>query len=208
MWFLRIEPKVFGVLLLTIFIILLYVGYSYTANDHYSNNLIVELVGVTLELLIVLFIFNYWQERSKKAKLITFERRLREYLIFFLKHNFKTLPPHVKIGRFYGADHAKNVSDLERLRKFILQKGLQAKEEASIKRHCTREINTLNALLPVASELTDEHFKSWCRIVNFVNCIASDIEPTQKATIDIIQNIIKFDTASFDHNLYVGAEEV
>lgn len=207
MWFWKIEPRVFGWALIIAFLVLMVTGYNYS-NNHYSNNLIVELIGVSIEIFITLFIFNYWQERSKKAKLITLERRLREYLIFFLKHNFKTFPPHVRIGRLYGSEHSKNVSDLTRLRNYIKEKGLTSAEAISIKNHCIREINTLNNMLPVASELTDAHFKSWCRIVHFVNCISKDIDSISSGTIDIIQNIIKFDSASFDHDLYVGAKDV
>lgn len=205
---LAIRQKPFRLCVLLVFLGLAFAGYNYNSNNHFGNNLIVELIGVTLEILVTLFIFDYWQESSKKQKLITIEKRLREYLIFFLKHNFKTIPSEYKIGRFYGSDHNKNIQDLNKLRNYISKSGLSPKEQKTIKQHCQKELSTLNSLLPVASELTDDHFKSWCRIVHFANCIAQDIEPTQKCTIDIIQNIIRFDTASFDNDLYVGAKNV
>jgi hypothetical protein len=136
------------------------------------------------------------------------ERRLREYLIFFLKHNFKTLPPEYRVGKFFGSDHQKNIEQLDSLLKYIRENGLSEKEVMSIQEHCSRESSTLDNLLPVASELTNDHFKAWCRIVYFVNCIAKANEPVSNSTIDIIQNIKRFDTASFDKKLYVGAENV
>jgi hypothetical protein len=202
------EQKNFRGFLIFIFIFLLMVGYQLEAGTHFNNNLMVEIIGVSFELLITLFILEYWQKKREKEKLITLERRLREYLIFFLKHNFKTLPKNIRIGRFYGENHDENITTLSHIKEHLKMSGLTSIEEASIKQHCIRELSTLSNLLPVASELTNGHFKSWCRIVHFVNCIAQDIDPINQCTIDIIQNIIKFDTSSYDNGLYVGAKEM
>ena len=140
--------------------------------------------------------------------MISLERRLREYLIFFLKHSFKTLPKELRVGNFFGKDHDKNMTQLNTLFHYISENGLSEREVMSIQEHCIREVSTLENLLPVASELTNDHFKAWCRIVYFVNCIAQSSEPVSKSTKDIIQNIKKFDSASFNKNLYVGAKNV
>src|SRR5690554_7649992 len=84
------------------------------------------------------------------------------------------MPPDLKVGRFYGEDHDKNQKTLERLRLHIQSKGLRSGDLESIINHCKRDSNTLENLLPVASELTNEHFKSWSRIVHFVNNIRSE----------------------------------
>ena len=207
-WFSKMDQKAFSYILLFLLIIFLFIGFFGDSNSYFVGNLTPEITGVCLELLIIIWVLDKWQERNKKKKLISLERRLREYLIFFLKHNFKTLPQELRVGKFFGKDHAKNIEQLDALLQYIKKNGLTEKEVISIQEHCSRDSSTLDNLLPVASELTNEHFKAWCRIVYFVNCIAKSNEPVSKATIDIIQNIKKFDTASFNRKLYVGAENL
>ena len=186
-------------------IVFLAIGFFGDSSSYFVGNLTPEITGVCLELLVILWVFDKWQENSKRKKLISLERRLREYLIFFLKHNFKTLPKEYRVGRFFGKDHEKNIEQLKKLSLYINDNGLNEKGVISIHEHCVRESSTLDNLLPVASDLTNTHFKAWCRIVYFVNCIAKDKEPVGQSTRDIIQNIIRFDTASYERKLYVGA---
>jgi len=207
-WFASIDQKVFSIILIILLFIFLAIGFLGDSSSYFVGNLTPEITGVCLELLIIIWVFDKWQEKSKQKKLISLERRLREYLIFFLKHNFKTLPKEYRVGRFFGTDHDKNIKQLQNLIGYIQDNGLSEKEVMSIQEHCIRESSTLDNLLPVASELTNEHFKAWCRIVYFVNCIAKNKEPVGKSTIDIIQNIKKFDTASYERKLYVGATNV
>lgn len=208
MWYLKVSPKIFLALLAISLIVLLWVGFHFADQGYFVNNLVPELTGVAIELIVILLVFNYWQESSKKRKLITIERRLREYLIFFLRYNFNSMPPDLKVGRFYGEDHDKNQKTLERLRLHIQSKGLRSGDLESIINHCKRDSNTLENLLPVASELTNEHFKSWSRIVHFVNNIAKSTISVEQDVMDIIQNIKRFDNASYKKGLYVGAKSV
>tara|TARA_B110000211_G_C14026399_1_gene530061 strand:- start:489 stop:1118 length:630 start_codon:yes stop_codon:yes gene_type:complete len=205
-WFIKIDQKKFSILLVVLLFIFLGIGFFGDSGSYFVGNLTPEITGVCFELLIILWVFDKWQEVSKKKKLISLERRLREYLIFFLTHNFKTLPSELRVGKFFGKDHQQNKEQLDTLLRYISRNGLSEKEVMSIQEHCIRESSTLDNLLPVASELTNDHFKAWCRIVYFVNCIAKANEPVSKSTIDIIQNIKRFDSASFKRKLYVGAE--
>lgn len=204
-WFTKIDQKAFSYILVFFLIALLLIGFLCDSNTYFVGNLTPELTGICFELLVVLWVFDKWQETNKREKLISLERRLREYLIFFLTHNFKSLPNELRVGKFFGKDHDKNIAQLDALLKYITENGLSEKEVISIQEHCTLEASTLDNLLPVASELTNDHFKAWCRIVYFVNCIAKSKEPVSKSTKDIIQNIKRFDTASFNKKLYVGA---
>ncbi|RYU42137.1 hypothetical protein ERW49_18205 [Aliivibrio finisterrensis] len=163
-------------------------------------------MGVCIELLIILWVFDRWQVNSKKRRLVSLERRLREYLIFFLKHSFKNVPAEYRVGRFFGVDHDKNIKQIDKLIQYVKSNGLDESALTSIQKHCLRESRTLENLLPVASELTNEHFKAWCRIVYFINSIASAHEPISKSTIDILQNIKRFDTESYKRKLYVDGE--
>lgn len=207
-WFTKIDQKTFSIVLTSLLVIFLAIGFLGDSSTYFVGNLTPEITGVCLELLIILWVFDKWQEKSKRKKLISLERRLREYLIFFLKHNFKTLPSEYRVGRFFGTDHDKNIKELNSLLEYIKKNGLTEKEVISIQEHCAREASTLDNLLPVASELTNDHFKAWCRIVYFVNCIAKNKEPIGQSTVDIIQNIKRFDTASNERELYVGAKNV
>lgn len=161
-------------------------------------------MGVCIELLIILWVFNRWQENSEKKRLVSLERRLREYLIFFLRHSLKNVPQEYRFGRFFGEDHAKNIEQIDRFIQYIKSNGLEEEVLNSIKQHCIRESRTLENLLSVASELTNEHFKAWCRIVYFINSIAGSHEPIIQSTIDILQNIKRFDSESFKCKLYVN----
>ena len=207
--FVSIRQSTFGILVFIVLLFCIRLGFEFNnPKDFIFGSLIPEITGMCLELLIVLVVFETWQRRSKREKLISLERRLREYLIFFLKHNFKSLPSEYRVGRFFGIDHEKNIQDLDKLIKYIRDNGLTLDEESAILEHCSREVSTLDNLLPVASNLTNDHFKAWCRIVYFANCIATNREPVSKATMDIIQNIKRFDNASHERKLYVGAENV
>lgn len=204
----RINQKIFSriiVAFLTIFTCTAFVG---DPNTYFIGSIVPELIGVCIELLIILWVFDRWQAVSKKRKLISLERRLREYLIFFLKHSFKTLPKEYRIGRFFGVDHTKNIEQIDRLIKYIKDNGLNESALSSIQTHCERESRTLENLLPIASELTNDHFKAWCRIVYFINSIADRNEPISNSTVDILQNIKRFDSESFKRNLYVGGDGV
>lgn len=208
-WYSKIESKKKFIIILSVLLFaFLLIGFLGDSSAYFIGNLTPEITGVLIELLVILLVFDKWQENNKREKLISLERRLREFLIFFLKHNFRTLPQEYRVGRFFGTDHTKNLEEIKKLLKYIKDNGLKESEVISIQEHCTRELDTLGNLLPVASELTNEHFKAWCRIVYFVNCIANQKESISSATIDILQNIKRFDTASFNRNLYVGAENV
>lgn len=207
-WFTKLDQKTFSVILVSLLILFLGIGFWGDAETYFVGNLTPEITGVCLELLIIIWVFDRWQEANKRRKLISLERRLREYLIFFLTHNFKNLPKELRVGKFFGRDHDKNIEQLDKLLRYIKSNGLTENEIISIQKHCERDASTLENLLPVASELTNDHFKAWCRIVYFVNCIANSAEPVGTSTVDIIQNIKRFDTASYDRKLYVGAENV
>lgn len=178
-------------------------------SSYFVGNIIPEALGVCVELLIVLWFFDSWQEKSKRKKLITIERRLREYLIFFLDHGFKDLPREYRIGRFFGEDHEQNIEQIKRIMVYIESEDLLEPLVGRIVKQCRIDVENLRSLLPAAAELTNDHFKAWNRIVYFVHCIAMSDEDTEIMTFvrDILQNIKRYDTASFDRKLYVGADD-
>ncbi|PSB76937.1 hypothetical protein C5F61_13615 [Photobacterium damselae subsp. damselae] len=201
-----------GTFTIVVFLLLLVcvkVGFSFNnPKEYFLGNLLPELTGMFIELVIIFVILERWQAQNKKEKLIIKEKRLREYLIFFLKHGFKSLPIKSRIGRFYGVDHTKNIEDLDNILRYIADNGLSEKEMESIKLQCKIDLNTFGNLLPVAADITDDHFKAWGRIVFFMVQIDKDIGDNQESVRDIIANIKRYEIASFENDIYVGANNV
>ncbi len=174
-------------------------------GSYFSGNIVPEMIGVCIELLFVMWVIDRWQDNIKRARLITKERRLREYLIFFLKHNFIKFPRESRIGNFYGEDHSENITKVNVMIRYINDNKLDEETISLIKEHCSMELPTLNSLLPVAAELSNDHFKSWVRIVYYINSISNNKELVSKNVVNILKNIQRFDRASFNEKLYVGA---
>lgn len=197
----------FTIIIFLLLLICVKIGFTFNhPTEYFLNNLIPELTGMLIELTIILLIIDRWQEQNKKEKLIIKEKRLREHLIFFLKHGFKSLPIKYRVGRFYGQEHSKNIADLDELLQYIDKNSLSDKELEAIRVQCKIDISTFGNLLPVASEITDEHFKAWTRIVFFMNQIDKKIGVEQEAVRDIVANIKRYEMASFHNGIYVGVE--
>jgi hypothetical protein len=201
-----VSKKVFVSGLWAVLVFLSVVAYFEAANGFLINNIIPELIGVCIELLIIIFVIDKWQKIEEKNRNIKIERRLREFLIFFLDHNFKGFPPSCQPGNFYGKDHNQNQESLSNLILNIEQNGLKEKVVLQVQRYCESEKEIFNNLIPVASDLTNDHFKSWVRIAFFMNAISAKSETTSHAVIKILQNIKRFDGESFSNGLYVGAK--
>ncbi|BCS97574.1 hypothetical protein DSLASN_32060 [Desulfoluna limicola] len=207
-WFTRIDRRSFIYWVLVFLIIFLILAIWGDHNSYFVGNIVPESLGVCVELLIVLWVFDTWQEKGKRQKLITIERRLREYLIFFLDHSFKNLPRDYRVGRFFGKDHDQNIAQIKKLIIYIDEGKLSGEVVDNITNQCNTDIEALRSLLPAAAELTNKHFKAWNRIVYFVHCLAynKDQIDTNQTVKDILQNIRRYDTASYEKKLYVGAD--
>ncbi|MBF4242756.1 hypothetical protein EA003_23660, partial [Vibrio anguillarum] len=80
----------FAALVLIALCVLSLIAWLSTGTGFFVGSLVPELMGVCIELLIILFVFDVWQKADEQKKKIKVERRLREFLIFFLKHSFST----------------------------------------------------------------------------------------------------------------------
>ncbi|PML78776.1 hypothetical protein BCT69_04780 [Enterovibrio norvegicus] len=187
-------------------------GFVNMGSDFFTDSLIPELVGVCIELLIILIIFDFWQRSEEKKKLESIERRLREILNFFMTSNFISYSPESRPIGFYGVNFNDNQIKLDELVKTIEKKSITEDDQNTIIEYCSRELSVVSNLLPVAAELTNDHFKAWVRVVYYMNVLSreyksdiSDSEQIKEATIHILKNIKRFDKASHDSNVYVGA---
>ena len=199
------KKQFISVLIIALFVLCLS-AYLKAEEGFIIGNIVPELIGVCVELLIIIFVFDAWQKKEEKNKKIKVERRLREFLIFFLKSNFDSFPHSCKPGNFYGKDHEQNQDALDNLISYIEKKGLDEQIVLGVQSYCESEKEIFNNLIPVASDLTNDHFKSWVRISYFMNAIVTKNETTSNAVIKILQNIKRFDSESFKNELYVGAD--
>lgn len=74
--------KSFAILLVTSIVIMSLVAYFKAETGFLVGNIVPELIGVCVELLIIIFVFDVWQKNEEKNKKIKVERRLREFLNF------------------------------------------------------------------------------------------------------------------------------
>ena len=77
-----------------------------------------------------------------------------------------------------------------------------------IRQHLLIDKTAFENLLEVASNLSDTHFKAWIRITYFINklSLTNDYKEIQTIILDILQNINRFDEASYNTNIYVGVK--
>jgi|TARA_R110002051_G_scaffold160931_1_gene232569 hypothetical protein len=202
-----VREKIFVGVTSFVLIALLLVAYFKGEPGFSINNLVPELIGVCIEFIIIVLAFNLWQKKEEKDNNIKVERRLREFLIFFLKNNFQDFPLSCQPGRFYGKDHTNNQKCLNDLIAHIESNGLTEGFKSGVQTYCNNEKEIFNNLIPVASQITNNHFKSWVRIAYFMNSISfgSKSKGIDHDVIKILQHIKEFDNASFQSNLYVGA---
>lgn len=94
-------------------------------------------------------------------------------LVYFLTHGFSLggYSHNTEAFSFYGLNHTENQTVLNRLKSEFsgeTKTSIPTQFRGSFIRHCQLDIDALTALLPVAANLSEEHFKSWARIVYFV----------------------------------------
>lgn len=177
-------------------------------KDFFFENMLAELLGILIEILIIIFIFEVWAKNKQDEKNIVYEKRLREYLLFFLKFAFKSLPKDIKVSTFYGEHYLNNNKEIDQIVKYIDDNEISL---LVAKKHLLTDKTAIENLLDVASHLTDEHFKAWIRIVYFINSLSfvedTDYKEIKKHIKDILMNIKKFDKASYENKIYVGAKK-
>lgn len=208
----KMQYLIFSILIFTTMLILFVIGAFFTPSfkDFLTGNVVPELIGICIELLIIILIFEKWQSNKKHQKDIVHEKRLREYLIFFLKYGLSDLPNELKVGKFFGENYIENEKEIKSIVNYMSSNKIDADILKSMKEHLLIDKSALENLLEVASTLTDAHFKSWIRIVYFINKLShtnnNNLKELKSIIIDILQNIKRFDKASYDNHVYVGAK--
>ncbi|WP_318411895.1 hypothetical protein [Photobacterium leiognathi] len=176
---------------------------------YYKGSLIPELTGMFLELVIVLLVFNTYQARLDKDKKKEKERVLRKYIIFIIK-KLKVFDSVPATFSFYAENHNDNHAVLTKLRDELIdgsEINISEDNVADIVKHCQVDIDAITALLPVASDLSSEHFKAWSRIVFYVKKISLiDTENKFQEDLSKLVDYIKdFDDATSKHKIFNDA---
>ncbi|AVB30045.1 TPA: hypothetical protein SMP24_001131 [Proteus mirabilis] len=209
----------FVVIFIILMVVYFYFYFYAMAEDSFfsffSDSLLPELIGVCLEFIVILFFIDYIQKKEEKNRKIISEKRLREILIFFLRHIDTYLPEDIKISIeypkgdnnkdefLYGIHYEKNQKYLERLIAYFKEIQLSKNDENKIKAFCKREIATVRCLTPVVATLHDQNFKSWIRIMFYMDAIIANEYPVEESMAKIISHMKKFEKASFDNGWLV-----
>ncbi|MCX9469336.1 hypothetical protein IG522_17840, partial [Vibrio cholerae] len=113
---------------------------------------------------------------------------------------------------FYGENHNENHATLNSLRdevRALSGNDVYEKVGDDFIKHCKIDVDAITALLPVAADLSKEHFKSWSRLVFFVKKLSFDDvkkEDVKEYIVNLIEYIRDFDDASFKNKIYDGAK--
>lgn len=190
--------------------------YDGTLLSFLSDGILPELIGVCIEFIIILCIIDYLQKKEEKNKKIISEKRLREIFIFFLKHIDEYLPNDIKInvnypenqdGKnefLYGKHYEKNQEYFDMLIKYFKENQITDVIKDKIKNYCEREIATVRCLIPVVATLDDQNFKSWIRIIFYMDAIIIPKEySVEECMANIISHMKKFENASFNNDWLV-----
>lgn len=195
----------FSIIFLLIYLIIIH---EVKLEDYFYDNLSAELLGILIEILIIIFVFERWKKIEQHKKNIVYEKRLREYLLFFLQNSFKNLPKGIKVTTFYGKDYLRNKKEIEEIVNYISDNNVHLLDA---KKHLLTDKTAYENLLEVASNLTDKHFKVWIRIVYFINTLSTvsddENEEIKKNIIHILNKIKRFDKASYESGIYVDSNK-
>jgi len=203
--------NIFAIFVFNIMMLLFLVAWEKSQNfeNFLTGNVIPELIGICIELLIIIFVFEKWQTNKEHKKTIVYEKRLRKYLIFFLTHGLSELPDNLKIGNFYGYTHQQNKQEIKKIIDYLNQNEISLNILKKIHKHLQIDKTAFENLLEVAALLSDEHFKSWIRIVYYINKLETlsdtDVKEYKVTIMLILREINRFDTASYEHKVYVGS---
>ncbi|MNE20033.1 hypothetical protein D3C87_1091340 [compost metagenome] len=159
-----------------------------TLAEYIASNLLPEISGMIIELVLILFVVDAIQNKErkdrenseaseKKHKQIMLERRLRAQLRFLIRQIFEDVAVYNgttgKDFLFHAADHLKNQETINNFKKVINEEILSESFRENLKNICLHEQSLILALSPVCSELSDRHVKAWMAIAHYLQKITT-----------------------------------
>ncbi|EIO3984891.1 hypothetical protein LQK30_004341 [Vibrio vulnificus] len=188
-----------------------------TLAEYASGNLLPEVTGMLIELVLILIVVESIQSAEIKRrqkeetaeshrKQVMLERRLRAQLRFLLKRIFENtnLVDGNDISKFlfHASEHQANQRMLN-----VLKQTLELSEDArsplfkqNLLQSCQQELSLILALTPVCSGLSDRHVKAWMSIAHYLQQIITENSISQD-TEKLISWIAFFDKQTVIQNL-------
>ena len=188
-----------------------------TLAEYFAGNLLPELSGMIIELVVILFVIDAIQGKELKRreeadrlenlrKQIMLERRLRAQLRFLTRRIFNDV--ELSGGEtgasflFHAAEHEKNQQTLEEFKSSLEEELHSDLFKENLLEVCLTEQPLILALSPVCSELSDRHVKAWMSIAHYLQQINAGNNITQN-TDKLIAWIAFFDKQTVSQGLVV-----
>ena len=157
-----------------------------TLVEYMAGNILPELTGMIIELVVIFFIVDAIQGKEQKRKeeadklegirkQVMLERRLRAQLRFLFRRIFDDIKlPSGITGNsflFHAADHLMNKEIINEF-KIVLANELHSDTfKENLIDVCLTELPLILSLSPVCSELSDRHVKAWMSIAHYLQQI-------------------------------------
>lgn len=164
--------------------------------EYLSGNLLPEVSGMVIELILILFVVEAIQSSEKKRidklkeadshhKQVMIERRLRAQLRFLLKSIFEDieLPDGSNISQFlfHAIDHEQNQRMINVLKQVLYTEAKTDTFNENLLVSSQLELPLILALSPLCSDLSDRHVKAWMSIAHYLQKINSQSNMEQNA---------------------------
>ncbi|HHK8488971.1 TPA: hypothetical protein ACQYCV_004623 [Vibrio parahaemolyticus] len=184
----------------------LFLVFSDDYSKTFEDNLVPEFVGVAVELALIIFVLDIIALKQEKKRSRQLEKRAREYLRFIVVNLLKdsrvfdkarsVLPSIVEYEsnrndfKFFASERARSNEVIDALVRVLATSESEVHEH--IQNHVSIELASFHSLFPIVAEISEDHFKTWGRIVYFLTKVAKgdDIESN---IIAVLQKIKKFD---------------
>lgn len=206
--FITKNPKnsLIGIVVIIVSILYLLLVENYLTT--FIDNVIPELVGVAIELVLIMIALDLIVKKQEKEKNKKIEQRSREYLRFFIINLLKNdsvfnyaLSFEPKLAKyknnrtdflFLSEEQDFNKSVIE-----ALKKALDSVDEKTIEietiNHIRIDLPAFHSMTPVVAQVSGEHLKVWGRIIFFMTLIENNHKDFTINMKVILTRMIDFD---------------
>ncbi|MEI8599921.1 hypothetical protein P4S55_24815 [Shewanella sp. PP-Sp27a-2] len=214
--------------LICIFITLIFIlkltlefyGTGQNLAEYFKGNLLPELTGMTIELIIVLLFIDAIRKREEISKdqaiksadlnqRIELERRLRSQLRLLTRSIFSEVELDsgylLKDFLFHAVDHEVNRQVLTEIERGLSEEIDTSAINENLINSAKFELPILMSLASTSSLLSDRHMKDWMAIIYYLKLIAeSSVEDTKvpEHAINVVRWIKVFDKHTYSQNLF------
>ncbi|MDS1873085.1 hypothetical protein [Vibrio vulnificus] len=201
------NPKNSLVMAVAFVVAILFFTFTENYKAAFVGNIIPELVGVAIELVLIMVALDLIVKKQEKEKNKKLEQRAREYLRFIIVNLLKNksifkravkIEPRLKDFEnnprdyeFLSQERELNQAIIEAIQKSL--DGLESESVIShIKTHIRLDLPAFHSLTPVIAQVSGKHLKKWGRILYFMTLI-DEKDDTIKNMKVILGKIIEFD---------------